>query len=272
MFQVTRKRSIWLAAASILALIYHCCVHSVRSTNGSAVMALVLAMSQAVIMVMFFFVFFWIMGAKGAGLRGDFLIYIMTGIFLYISHVRAVGAVSKNTPFQAILLHSPMTTIVQICASALSVLYLQIISVLVILSVYYVMGNRFELLDPIGCLAMLVLAWFSGVAVGLVLAAMMPWAPGWVSLISMIYQRASMIASGKMFVANVLPGFMLEMFDWNPLFHIIDQCRGYAFINYQPRYTNWEYAFWVSVALLMLGLLGEHYSRKHASASWNARR
>jgi ABC-type polysaccharide/polyol phosphate export permease len=43
---------------------------------------------------------------------------------------------------------------------------------------------------------------------------------------SSICQRANMIASGKMFVANALPGFMLAMFGWNPLFHCIDQARG----------------------------------------------
>jgi ABC-type polysaccharide/polyol phosphate export permease len=50
-----------------------------------------------------------------------------------------------------------------------------------------------------------------------------------------------MIASGKMFVANTLPPAMLAMFDWNPLFHIIDQCRGFVFNNYFPRNSNWEY-------------------------------
>ena len=81
-----------------------------------------------------------------------------------------------------------------------------------------------------------------------------------------------MLASRKMFVANTLPSFMLAMFDWNPLFHAIDQARGFAFINYNPRYSNWEYAFWVAIVLIMIGLMGEFYTRKHASLSWNARR
>jgi ABC-type polysaccharide/polyol phosphate export permease len=81
-----------------------------------------------------------------------------------------------------------------------------------------------------------------------------------------------MIASGKMFVANTLPGFMIAMFDWNPLFHIIDQCRGYAFINYNPRYTSWEYPLIVACCFIILGLMGEFYTRRHASVSWYARR
>jgi ABC-type polysaccharide/polyol phosphate export permease len=81
-----------------------------------------------------------------------------------------------------------------------------------------------------------------------------------------------MIASGKMFLANSLPGYMLAMFDWNPLFHSIDQARGFAFINYNPRYSSWEYPLWVGLVLLMIGLMGEFYTRRHASISWNARR
>jgi ABC-type polysaccharide/polyol phosphate export permease len=81
-----------------------------------------------------------------------------------------------------------------------------------------------------------------------------------------------MIASGKMFVANQLPSTMIAMFDWNPLFHTIDQARGFAFINYVPRYTDWDYVMYLSLTLLMVGLMGEFYTRKHASASWSARR
>jgi ABC-type polysaccharide/polyol phosphate export permease len=81
-----------------------------------------------------------------------------------------------------------------------------------------------------------------------------------------------MIASGKMFLANALPASMIALFEWNPLFHIIDQARGFAFINYNPHYTSWTYALYVSLALTMIGLMGEFYTRRHASASWQARR
>ena len=62
------------------------------------------------------------------------------------------------------------------------------------------------------------------------------------------------------------------MFDWNPLFHAIDQSRGYVFINYNPRYSSWEYPLTIGIILLMVGLMGEFYTRKNASISWSARR
>ena len=52
----------------------------------------------------------------------------------------------------------------------------------------------------------------------------------------------------------------------------LDQARGFVFINYNPHFSNWKYALWVGVALLMIGLMGEFYTRRNASISWGARR
>ena len=81
-----------------------------------------------------------------------------------------------------------------------------------------------------------------------------------------------MVTSGKMFVANAMPGFMLAMFDWNPLFHCIDQARGFVFVNYNPHHSSVTYPLFLSLALIMIGLMGEFYTRRHASASWGAGR
>ena len=87
-----------------------------------------------------------------------------------------------------------------------------------------------------------------------------------------MYARINMIASGKMFVANSLPAYMLAIFDWNPLFHTIDQTRGFIFINYNPHFSSATYPLYVEIALVVIGLIGESYTRKYASVSWNAGR
>ena len=143
---------------------------------------------------------------------------------------------------------------------------------MVILSVYYVGFKHFTIEQPINAFGMILLAWFSGLGIGMVLLAAKPWFPTPVRIITMVYQRANMIASGKMFVANTLPPFMLKLFDWNPLFHCIDQSRGFVFINYFPRNTSAMYPFYFGLVFLMIGLMGEFYTRRHSSASWGARR
>jgi ABC-type polysaccharide/polyol phosphate export permease len=81
-----------------------------------------------------------------------------------------------------------------------------------------------------------------------------------------------MFASGKMFVANSLATGMAAMFWWNPLFHIIDQGRGYIFINYVPHKTNLWYPLAFTAAVFALGCIAVAYTNRHQSLSWNAAR
>ena len=274
MFQSTRKPTGRLSSAvSMLELIYHSIVRSIRKTHNNAIMAIFTNMLQAVLFVAAFYVMFTILGLRGAAVRGDFLIYVMTGIFLFLTHTKTLGAVvASEGPASPMMQHAPMTTVISIASAAFGALYIQVLSLFVILFAYHVVMTPLEIEQPIPAFGMLLIAWFTGGALGVVLLAIKPWFPTFVQIFTTVYQRANMIASGKMFLANTLPGFMLAMFDWNPLFHAIDQSRGFAFITYYPRYSNWEYPIWVGLVLLMIGMMGEFYTRKHASLSWSARR
>ena len=273
MFQNTRKKSLISSILTICELIYHTTVRDVRSSHGNAFMALFTNIMTAIVFVLAFYFMFSILGLKGAKLRGDFLLYMMSGVFLYLTHIKSLGAVAGAAgPSSAMMQHAPMNTIISICSAALGALYIQVLSALTILFIYNSAFQRIEIDDPISAFGMMLIAWFTGCAVGLLIMAAKPWFPTAVNLIQVIYTRANMIASGKLFVANTLPGYMLAMFDWNPLFHAIDQCRGYVFANYFPRNTNWEYALIVGAVLMIIGLLAEFYTRQFASSSWYARR
>ena len=113
---------------------------------------------------------------------------------------------------------------------------------------------------------MFLLAWFTGCAVGLLIFAIKLWVPTFTTITRTLYQRATMIASGKMSVANTLPSFMLAMFDWNLLFHAIDPARGFAFINYNPHNSSIVYPINVGISRMALGLFCEYCTRKKASS------
>ncbi|MBM2321656.1 MULTISPECIES: ABC transporter permease [Marivita] len=276
MFQKTVPTNRASSAVNILELIYHNTVRSVRKAHGNAFMSIAVSVFQSLLFVLFFYIMFSIMGLKGLALRGDFVIFLLTGIFMFMTHNKAVGAVlGSEGPSSAMMQHAPMNTFISILSGMLSVLYIQVLAIILILFVYDIAMNPYvltEIVDPAPVMGMLLLSWFSGGAVGMVFLALKPWLPGLTATLSNVYKRANMIASGKMFVANSLPSFMIALFDWNPLFHTIDQARGFAFINYVPRNTNWEYVVYLSLTLLMIGLMGEFYTRRHASASWSARR
>lgn len=273
MFQPVVRKTPVQGALAMLELIFHATVRSVRRTHGNAVIGLLLNILQTVLMVAAFFFMFDLLGMRGNAIRGDFLLYVMSGVFMFMTHTKAMGAVvGSDGPTSPMMKHSPMNPIISISAAALGSLYTQVLSAGVVLYIYHAAFTPITIYEPVGAFGMLLVAWGSGVAIGMVFKSALPWQPEFFGILSTLYQRINMIASGKMFVANMMPTYILAYFDWNPLFHVIDQGRGYIFLNYHPRYSSTEYPLIIMLICIVLGLMGEFYTRKHASSSWGAKR
>ena len=273
MFETKRYGSSLASAQGMAEIVYHNTVRTVRKTHRNAVIGLCLNILQSLTMVAGFYFLFDLLGMRSAAIRGDFILYIMSGIFLFMTHAKTLAAVSgAETSTSAMMKHAPMNTAISIASAALAALYQQVLSMVVILWAYHVTMGPITIFDPIGAFMMVLLAWFTGVGVGLCFFALRPWMPEAANILTQIYARVNMIASGKMFVANTLPPTMLAMFDWNPLFHAIDQCRGFIFINYFPRNSSIGYAVVVGVVLIVIGMMAEFVTRKQASVSWSAGR
>lgn len=270
MFAPTFHRNRIGMSISMAERMFHATVRMIGAGHSNAVVALALSIVQALVMVGMFFLMFWLLGVRSAPLRGDFILYIISGVFLYRTHVKAVTAVSgAESSTSAMMQHGPMNTAIAICSTALSTLYTQTLSALVILFAYHTIWAPITIEDPIGAYGMFLLAWISGVGIGMILYALRPWFPTFTPIATRVYARVNMLASGKMFLANMLPAKLLVMFDWNPLFHAIDQSRGYTFINYFPRNSSISYPVYVTIALLLFGLMAEFYTRQYASKSWS---
>lgn len=256
-----------------MELLFHATVRNVRKGHRNAIVVLLQNILQNALLLFAFFLFFQLLGTRAAALRGDFLLYLLSGIFLYITHVKAMGAVLMSDAHASpMMLHAPMNGIIAIVSGALSALYIQILTLLTILTLYHVFTGKVLIDQPAGAMGMMLAAWFSGAAVGVVFRALKPWMPEIVDILSSIYSRANMIASGKMFVANSLPSTMLVFFDWNPLFHAIDQARGFIFLHYNPNFTWAYYPLIVGLILLLVGMMGDFFTHKNASSSWGAAR
>ncbi len=274
MFQAeNREQSLVRGALTILALIYHNTVRSVRSGHRNALMAILTSMLQMITMIIVFFFFMDMLGGRRVAVRGDFLLYVMSGIFVFMTHVKAMTAVAgAEGPVSPMMQHLPMSPVVSIVSAALGALYTQIIVMATLLTLYHLLWSPISISDPIGAFSMLLLAWFSGCCFGLIFAALNPWFPTATNMVKMVYIRLQMFASGKMFLANNLPTRMFAIFSWNPLFHIIDQGRGYTFVNYTAMRTSIEYPLTVSLIAGAIGILGLTYTNRHVSLSWSAGR
>jgi ABC-type polysaccharide/polyol phosphate export permease len=267
----TGRTGIW-ALFRFFDLLFHSIVRFVRKSSSNALMGLISNIMQSVVMIAVFYFMFSLFGLRANGVRGDFLIFLMTGIFLFLTHTKTMGAVvSSEGPTSPIMKHAPMTTFLSISSAALATLYLQLLSMAVILFVTHVAIRPVVIENPAGVFLSFIVAWFSGLTIGLIFLAIKPFAPNVTAIGTTIYSRANMIASGKMFVANSLPASILPYFAWNPLFHTIDQARGAAFINYFPRVTSISYPIYFSLGVLVIGLMAEFMTRQYASASWDSR-
>lgn len=272
MFRSERPTHAAASALGFLELVFHAAVRNIRKGHGNALLGLVLNILQTVLLIAVFWVMMLIFGGRHNAIRGDPILYVMSGVFMFMTHAKTIGAVSgAEGPTSAMMKHGPMNTIVAIAAAALSTLYIQVLSLTVVLYIYHVVVAQISIHQPVAAMGMVLLSWASGLGIGMIFMAARPWVPDLIKLLTSIYMRANMIASGKMFVANNTPAHILQWFDWNPLFHTIDQGRGFIFLNYNPHNSTLSYPLYVTFACIIIGLMGEFYTRKHMSASWGAR-
>ena len=274
MFRHKPYQKSWLALGfETTELIYHVAVRNLRKTHNNAMLGLVMSMVQALIMLLVMYFMMSLFGMRRVAVRGDFMLYVMTGVFMFMTHVKTINAVSgADGPTSQMMMHAPMNPIISIMGAALAALYQQTLSASVILFVYHAAWSPITIDEPVGMLGMHLIAWFSGIGIGMVFLSAKPWQPELMGILVTLYTRANVIASGKMVLANNLQPNRRDWFDWNPLFHTIDQARGFVFLNYTPRYTDYHYALEYGMVCITIGLMAEFFTRQHASASWNKRR
>jgi ABC-type polysaccharide/polyol phosphate export permease len=273
MFRVATSKSMIASGWGLLELIFHSAVRHVRQAHGNAVVGLLMAILQNVILLVILVFMMEVLGMKRMAVRGDFVLYMMTGVFNFSMYTQTLGAVARaDGPTSAMMKHSPMNSLVSIGSAALSQLYLQVLSAMVILLFYHTLWSPITIHQPVYVVGMFLLTWLSGVGTGMIFKAATPWQPEFVGTLTTVYSRMNMIFSGKMMLANLTPYYILALYTWNPLFHTIDQTRGFMFENYNPHYSSVAYPAIITVLMMMAGLMGEHYTNRHMSLSWNARR
>ena len=134
-FQSARKpKGAFSSAMSISALIYHSVVRSVRKQHNNAFITIGVNVLQVATFVGVFYLMFSIRGLRGAAIRGDLLVYIMSGIFLFMTHTKTMQSVFASEELSSPMIqHSPMNTVISIMTAAFGALYIQLLSLFIIL-------------------------------------------------------------------------------------------------------------------------------------------
>jgi ABC-type polysaccharide/polyol phosphate export permease len=160
MFQPSMPRTRIGSTVAFLELIFHATVRHVRKSNGNAIVGLLVSIAQSLVGIGVMVLMFSLIGRGiGTQVRGDFILFIMSGIFSFMTHSKTIKAVSSaDGPTSAMMKHAPMNTIVSVSAAALSALYLQTLSAAVILFGYHALWTPITIDEPVGVAAMYLLS------------------------------------------------------------------------------------------------------------------
>lgn len=247
---------VWRGGAGFLSVLYHATVRDIRSAHANAFIAIGSEIAQALVLVILIMVFLNALGIGRLMVRGNAMLSVLTGVFLFLIYTRAFSRViSSAVKAGKMVRHRSTPPVLMYLSAALASLYIQVLALLVMLLATHVLFAP-VVIDAAPRAALAVgLAWFSGLGAGVLAVSLRPYAPKLVQIAGSFYSRGNMFFSGKMVLAGSLSATVLQYFTWNPLFHAIDQARGAVFINYTATTTNLLYPFAVGAMCLLLGMM-----------------
>ena len=145
---------------------------------------------QTVISILAFHFIFQPIGIRTSFTTGDYMLYIISGIAMYITHNSAVMVmVGAEGPASTMLQLAPMNALISIWPSSLRALYTQVIKLSTILLIHHLAINPVGIDHPIATFGIYLVSWFTVVTVGTVLLDLTPWHPGFVGALKMVLPR-----------------------------------------------------------------------------------
>ena len=105
-------RSGILGTLAFLEQVYFGTVRGMRKSSGrNAVLGLIGSMMQTVVFIMAFYFMFQLLGARSSPIKGDYMLYIISGIAMFMTHNTALQAVAgAEGPTSSMMQHAPMNT------------------------------------------------------------------------------------------------------------------------------------------------------------------
>ncbi len=227
---------------NFLSKIFNYAVAMVRRESGSVSMGFAYAlMNYMFSFVMIMMMMVLIRGTIGAKIRGEFGLYILTGVGCYMLHNKIVQELSNPEADRNLMPLLAVSPGIMIFGKLLHTIYMQIMIVLLFSAGIWVYYGGFKIDQPYMVLWIFWLCAAWSAAMSMCLYSIVPVWPNVFKKLVMVYRRLGVITSGKMVPGNVLSGAFHGMFAWNPLYHCIDQIRGAVFVNYTPFNSSISY-------------------------------
>lgn len=240
-------------------LIWALTVRALREASGGAMLGVMRGILMAAAFCFAFYIFMTFFGLGGLTVRGDMMVFILIGVgFFFMMKFTMIAAMQAMQKSWNLSQHPHLSPVIFVYAESLAVLYNWTIAIMVIYLANGLVKGSFDLQDPIMFFPTFLLCWLIGVGVGMVLGFLLFYF-SWFMMVKRILFKLMFFTSGKFTNANLIPGDMLPIFLWNPLFHLIDQMRDAAFVNYTAHHTNMLYPLIVSFLFLVTGHILHDY-------------
>ena len=136
-----------------------------------------------------------------------------------------------------------------------------IVTFCIILGVMAWIGFNIEMQDFLSFLMVNVLLIALGLGIGISLCVASAYWEDTVKVVSMIMMPMFMI-SGIFFTATMIPQKYLYLFDWNPIFHVVELLREAMFVSYTSPVGDWQFVAFCALVSNAAGLMLYQVSRQ----------
>lgn len=236
-------------------LIWALTVRALREASGGAIIGVLKGILMAFTFCIAFYLLMSFMGLAGLTVRGDMMVFILIGVgFFFAMKFTMIAAMKAMQSSWKMAAHPHLSPILFVYADSVGAFYNWFLAIVVIFIGNSLVTGHFELETPILFFPIFFVTWLTGVGLGMVIGFLLFYF-SWAMLLKRVMFKIMFFTSGKFTNANVLPGEMLAIMKLNPLFHLIDQMRDAAFVNYTAHHTNLVYPTIFCFILLLAGHL-----------------
>jgi capsular polysaccharide transport system permease protein len=141
-----------------------------------------------------------------------------------------------------------------------------IVSFCIILAAMAWIGFNVEMQNFLAFLMVNILLISLGLGMGILLCVASAYWEDTAKVVAMFMTPMFMI-SGIFFTATMIPQKYLYLFDWNPIFHIIELIRQAMFVSYTTPMGDWQYVAFCALTTNAAGLMLYQVSRQRFIAS-----
>ncbi len=194
------------------------------------------------------------------------LTFLVIGYVLWDIMTGSINKCMKAIEANKTLLTFPqVSTIDVMIARCVVVLCTEVISGTTLLFIGFCLGYEFHISNVGGLIYIIILAFFIGLGIGLILSSLNSYFPTMERIVPIMFQFL-MFASGVMFSVTMFTGRIGTWILWNPFLQIIEFTRTCTSYGYPADFVSHSYLIQITLYSLVLGLLLERFTRKRLLA------